>query len=148
MTELKKLEETDANITVKDHRKGFLHKLLFRLINPSKSDISKISKTVLDKINKILILNTNVNQRKNTTTVTDWFKIVTNKRKCSFIQFDVENLFNEVIQYASTITEISVSDKAIIKHSRKTLLFGNNQPWEKKSGVPDLDVHMGCYDGA
>ena len=58
------------------------------------------------------------------------------------------NLFSETIQYASTITEISVSDKTIIQHSRKTLLFHNNQPWEKKSGDPDFDVPVGCYDGA
>ena len=58
------------------------------------------------------------------------------------------NLFNEAIQYASTITEISDSDKATIQHSRKTLLFHNNKPWEMKSGDPDFDLPMGCYDGA
>ena len=156
MTELKKMEETEAFVTVKDYKEGFPHKQSFRLINPSKSDIGKISKNLRDKINKILILNTNVNQWKNTTTVIDWFKNIANKKQCSFIQFDVENfypsislnLFNEAIQYASTITEISDSDKTIIKHSRKTLLFHNNHPWEKKSGDPDFHVPMGCYDGA
>ena len=72
------------------------------------------------------------------------------------MQFDVENfypsvslnLFNEAIQHASTVTEISDNDKTIIKHSRKTLLFHNNHPWEKKSGDSDFDVLMGCYDGA
>ena len=131
----------------------FPYKLSFRLINPSKSDIGTISKKLLDKINKILTLNTNVNQWKKTTTFIDWFKNVTNKKQCSFIQFGVENfypsislnLFNEPIQYASKISD---SDKAIIKHSRKTLLFHNNQPWEKKSGGPDFDVPMRCYDGA
>ena len=58
------------------------------------------------------------------------------------------NVFNEAIQYASTITEISDSDKAIIKYSRKTLLVHNNQPWERKSGDPDFDVRVGCYEGA
>ena len=58
------------------------------------------------------------------------------------------NLFNEAIQCASTITEISDSDKTIIKHSRKTLPFHNNQSWEKKFGDPDFDVPMGCYDGS
>ena len=143
------MEETGAYITVKDHKEDFPHKLSFRLINPCKSDIGKISKNLLDKINKILILSTNVNQWKNTTTVTDWYKNVANKKHCSFIQFDVEkfypsislNLLNDATQYASTITEISDSDKAIIKHSRK-------KPWEKKSGDPDFDVPMGCYDGA
>ena len=130
------MEETEAYITVKDHKVGFPHKLSFRLINPSKSDIGKISKNLLDKINKILILNTNVNQWKNTRTIIDWFKNVANKKQCTFIQFHGENfypsvslnLFNEGIQYASTITEISDSDKFIIKHSRKTLLFHDNRP--------------------
>ena len=120
---IEKIEEAEAYITVKDHKEGFPHKLPFRLMNPSKSDIGKISKTLLDKINKILKINTNVNQWKNTTTVIDWFKNVANKKLCSLIQFDVENfqpsisikLFNEATQYAGTITEISDSDKAIIK---------------------------------
>ena len=98
----------------------------------------------------------NVNQWKNTTIVIDWFKNVANKKLCSFIQFDVEyfqplillKLFNEAIQYATTITEKSDSDKAIIKDSRKILLFHNNHPWEEKSEDHDFDVPMGCYDGA
>ena len=116
---IEKMEETEAYITVKDHKEGFPHKLSFRLINPSKFDKGKISKNLLDNINKILILTTNVNQWKNTTTVTDQFKNIANKKQCSFIQFDVGNfypsislnLFNEAIQYASTITEISDSEE-------------------------------------
>ena len=57
---IEKMEETEAYITVKDHKEGFPHKLSFRLINPSESDIGKISKKLLDKINEILLLNTNV----------------------------------------------------------------------------------------
>ena len=75
-----KMEETEACVTVKDHKKAFLHKLPFRLINPSKSDKGKISKNLLDKINKILILNANVNQWKNSTTVINWFKNLANKK--------------------------------------------------------------------
>ena len=116
---IEKMEETEAYITVKDHKEGFPHKLSFRLINPSKFDKGKISKNLLDNINEILILTTNVNQWKNTTTVTDQFKNIANKKQCSFIQFDVGNfypsislnLFNEAIQYASTITEISDSEE-------------------------------------
>ena len=58
------------------------------------------------------------------------------------------NLFNEAIQYPSTITEKSDSDKTIIKHSTKALFFHKNHPWEEKSGEPGFDVPMGCYDGA
>ena len=68
---IEKMEETEAYITVKDHKDGFPHKLSFCLIKPSKSDIGKISKKLLEKIKKIVILNTNVNQSKNTTTAID-----------------------------------------------------------------------------
>ena len=134
MMELKKMEETEAYITAKDYKEGFPHKFSFCFTNLSKSDIGKISKNQLDKINKILIPNTNVNQWKNTTTVIDWFKNVASKKQCSFIQFDVEsfypsislNFFSDGIQYVSTIRKISDSNNTIVKHSRKTLLFHNN----------------------
>ena len=45
---IEKMEETEAYITVKDHKEGFPHELSYRLINPSKSDIGKISKNLLD----------------------------------------------------------------------------------------------------
>ena len=47
-----KTEETEAYITVKAHKENFLHKLSFCLTNQSKSDISKVSKNLLHKINK------------------------------------------------------------------------------------------------
>lgn len=52
------------------------------------------------------------------------------------------NLFNDAIQYACTVTEISDNDKALMKHARKTLLFDNNQPWEKKSEDTGFDILM------
>ena len=60
-------------------------------MNPFKSEVGKISKNLLYKINKILILKTNVNQWKNNETVIDWFKNVVNKKLWSFIQFGLEN---------------------------------------------------------
>ena len=121
---VEKMLETEAYITIKDHKEGFPHKLSFRLLNPSKSDIGKISKNILDRINKSLIAFTHANQWKNTSSVIDWFKNIPNKRQSSFIQFDVENfhpsisltLFNNAIQYACEITEITNHDISIIKH--------------------------------
>ena len=148
--------ETEAYITIKDHKEGFPHKLSIHFLNSSKSDIGKISKNILYRINKSLTAFTHANQWRNTSSVIDWFKNIPNKRQSSFIQFDVENIypsisltsFNNAIQYACEIKEITNHDISIIKHSRKTLLFNNNQPWQKKSGDPDFDVPMGCYDGA
>ena len=59
---IQQLQETEAFILVKDHKEGFPNSPSFRLINPSKSHIGKISKHILDKINKSLLSNTKVNQ--------------------------------------------------------------------------------------
>ena len=56
--------ENESYITIKDH-KGLSNKIPYRLINPSKSDTGKISKTILDKINTKILSLTNVNQWKN-----------------------------------------------------------------------------------
>ena len=49
---IEKIQESEAYIMVKDHQKGFPNNPSFRLINPSKSDIRRISKKILDKINQ------------------------------------------------------------------------------------------------
>ena len=56
------MQETEALITVEDHKEGLPHTLSFRLIDPSKSDIGKISKSILDKTNKAIVSKTSVNQ--------------------------------------------------------------------------------------
>ena len=49
-----KIQETEAYITIKDHKKYFPNKISCLLINPSKCSVGKISKVVLDKINNIV----------------------------------------------------------------------------------------------
>jgi hypothetical protein len=151
-----KIQETEAFITIKDHKEGFPHRLAFRLLNPSKSEIGKVSKQLLDKINKNIVNSTNVNQWKNTSSVISWFTKIQNKLKCTFINFDEENfypsisesLFTKSIDFAKTFTEINADDLNIIMSSRKTLLFYDTEPWIKKTGDEDFDVPMGSYDGA
>ena len=55
------------------------------------------------------------------------------------------NLFNEAIQYASTISD---SNKPFIKYLSKVLLFHNRQSREKKPRDPQFDGAMSCYDVA
>ena len=69
-----KTQENDCYITVKDHKEDFPHKISCRLINPSKSDIGKLSKIILDKINSDALSSVQVNQWKNTQAVIEWFK--------------------------------------------------------------------------
>ena len=102
---LQQMQETEAFITVKDH-KGFPHTLSFRLINPSKSDIGKISKSILDKINKAIVSTTSVNQWKNTSDVVKWFKNIPEKRVSSFVNFDVENF---TCQYRSNFSQTQLN---------------------------------------
>ena len=66
---VKKIQETEEFLTIKDHKEVFPHTLSFRLLNPSKSDIGKISKSLLDTINENILKHTNVNQWKNTAEV-------------------------------------------------------------------------------
>ena len=51
---VEKMQETEAFRTIKDHKEGFPHSLSFRVINPSKTDIGKISKCILELYIKIL----------------------------------------------------------------------------------------------
>ena len=46
---VQKLDKNEAYVTIKDHKEGFPHKISCRLINPSKTDIGKISKQILDR---------------------------------------------------------------------------------------------------
>ena len=70
---VKKMQETESFLTMKDPKEGFPHTLSFRLINPSKFHIGKISKSLLDTVNENILKQTNVNQWKNTSQVITWF---------------------------------------------------------------------------
>ena len=150
------LQTSEAFITVKDHKEGFPANPSFRLINPSKTDIGRISKAILDRINKELLGRTNVNQWKSDKEVIGWFKGITNKRAYTFIKFDIDNfypsisleLFNKAIAYARRFVDISEEDLEIIMLARKTLLFHKEEPWTKRNNEDDFDVPMGSYDGA
>ena len=47
---IEQMYENESYITIKNHKEDFANKISCMLINPSKSDIGKISKTILDKI--------------------------------------------------------------------------------------------------
>ena len=78
---------------MKDHKPNFANNPTCRLINPAKSEISKISKQILDRINKKTNENTGTNQWKNTAAVLKWFNSINNKDQYSFIAFDVVDFY-------------------------------------------------------
>ena len=93
-----KLQEKEAYITIKDHKDDFPSKISCRLINPCKSSIGKISKVILDRINTTARNHTNVNQWKDTSTVTDWFKNIPDNKSCHFMVFDIESFYPSAVK--------------------------------------------------
>ena len=146
----------NAFITLKDHKDNFENKPTCRLINPSKPEIGRISKQILQQINQGLVSATKVNQWKNTSSVLQWFRQLTNKHISAFICFDVvefypsitETLLNRALDFASKYVSISADDRQVITDAKHSLLFNNGQPWEKRTSTSLFDVTMGSYDGA
>ena len=54
--------ETSPFISLKDHKENFNQRPSVRLINPSKSNVGKISKQILERVNKEVRMKTSANQ--------------------------------------------------------------------------------------
>ena len=113
-----------------------------RLLNPSKSEIGIVSKTILDGINIKIIQATKVNIWRSTNNAIEWFKTIPDKQKHAFITFDVcdfypssisEELLAKALDYASKFTTITQEDREIIIHTKRSLLYHQNSPWTKKT---------------
>ena len=148
--------QTEAFVTLKDHKDNFANRPTCRLINPSKQQIGKISKQILENINLKLVDATGVNQWKNTSSVLQWYKSLPNKCKSAFISFDVvefypsitEDLLQRALDFASSYVNIYPDDRQIIIRAKHLLLFNNETPWQKRNSSTLFDVTMGSYDGA
>ena len=152
---IKQAPEQKAFITLKDHKPNFPNNIKCRLINPAKSNLGKISKKILQKINSKIRQSTGVLQWRGTPAVISWFKNFPYKERCKFLTFDVvdfypsisEKLLDEAITFAKQFIEISNDRSKIIYHCRKSLLFSRDSAWIKNNGSL-FDVTMGSYDGA
>ena len=74
-----KMQENEAFITTKDHKKRFPHRVSCRLLNPLKTYIGKIRKVLLNNINSVVLSSTKINQWENTSSVITWFEKITHK---------------------------------------------------------------------
>ena len=98
--------------------------------------VTKISKVVLHKTNNDIQKETSVNQRKDTSSVFEWFVNIEEKNRISFMVFDIERfssliaerLFKNTTDFTKQVTEISDYGMSLINQSRKTLLFNKNMP--------------------
>jgi hypothetical protein len=149
------MAKKQAFITLKDHKENFANKPTCRLINPTKSEIGHISKQILEKINKAITKQNEINLWRNTSEVVNWFKNIQNKSTSHFICFDIVEFYPSITQqtlekalnYASQFAEITKEEREIIFHSKKSLLYNDNTPWNKKTSQ-EFDITMGSFDGA
>lgn len=149
------LSEQNAFITIKDHKPNFPNNLKCRLINPSKSEIGKISKQLLDNINSNIRNNVDLNQWRNTSAVISWFRDIPDKHRCKFMKFDIvefypsisEDLLWKALKFAEQYTDVPQDTIDIIMHARNSLLFCDGKAWTKQ-GSNLFDVTMGSFDGA
>ena len=126
------------------------------MLNPTKSQLGKISKQVLQNINKTLRSELNVNQWQNSSEVTDWFKNIQNKNLCTFTVFDVqefypsitEKLLKDTLAFAQRYVNIEPNELELIFHAQRSLLYCKDTAWVKKEGNEEFDVTMGSNDGA
>ena len=126
------------------------------LLNPSKTHIAKISKSILDNINNAIRDESNLKQWRNTGDVLRWFKEIDDKRDKHFVKFDIESFYPNIsketlmkaIDFARGFTDIPDDDVQIIIHSCRTVLYHNNKIWIKKSNRDNFDVPMGSFHGA
>ena len=81
---VQKLDKNEAYVTIKDHKEGFPNKISSRLINPSKTDIGKISKQILDRISNNMVEKNKVNQWKNTSSIIEWYRNIKRKDQLLF----------------------------------------------------------------
>ena len=80
------IARTLAFITLKDHKPDFRQNPSCRLINQAKNELGKVSKLIIENINKKLISELHFKQWKNANSVLKWFIDISNKR--------VAHLFN------------------------------------------------------
>ena len=142
--------------SIKDHKEDFRTNPKYRLLNPTKSELGKLSQQILQNVNAKIRTGLNSNQWQNSSSVISWFKNIKNKKSYTFTIFDIEefypsiteNLLNKALQFAQNYTHIEPNDIEVIFHSRKSLLYNKDEAWIKKTGNEEFDVTMGSYDGA
>ena len=144
-----------AYITLKDHKTHFNNDPKCRLINPTKNEISKVSKQILSKVVDEIRSKLRLKLMKNTNSVINWFEELMLKQNLVFIQFDIvdyygsisEELFIEALEWAKDVTSVSDDQIEVIMKSKMSLLSDAKDLWKKtKNGK--FNIAMGSWDGA
>ena len=146
----------DCFLSLKDHKPNFQNNPKCRLINPTKTNLGRVSKQKLQRIVENVKKKTKLIQWKNTSAVIRWFKNIPNpNNKLTFIEFDIvdyypsitKDLFEKAIKWAKEYTNITDSDIQLFYQTKKSLLYCDQEIWTKKENS-EFDNAMGGYDSA
>ena len=118
-----------------------------RLINPSKTELGRISKCIIQNIVNSVLKANHCNLWANSYETIEWFKGIKNKSKATFIQFDIidfypsitKNLLIDSSNYAHKYIDITNEQYEIILACRKTVIKDNDSTWVK-NGLENFDV--------
>ena len=122
------------------------------MINPAKNELGRVSRAMLDNINKLQCTSLNINHWKTSGSVIEWFKRIEQKHLYNFIMFHIndfcpsiqEELLKKRLRFTQEHRDITSKDKKYIYYDCKSLLFDEKNTWMKKqSGL--FDVTMGRF---
>ena len=118
----------EAFITLKDHKPNFANNPTCRLINPTKPELGKISKQILDRVNAKVIAATKINQWKNTPAVIDWFNTISlgAQRRVVYERTVLQRCRSYLSQLTGLLTPLHVPPPLRLTTSRLANIFGND----------------------
>ena len=151
-----KLEPKNCYVLLKDHKRDFISRKPARLINPTKTELGQISKTILQNITDRLRVKLGYNLWISTKDSIDWFKKIPRKNKATFLQFDLINFYpsinkkilDQTIEFARKHIDIPDRDLEIIYNCRRGILCYEGENWIRKDTEENFDVPMGGKDSA
>ena len=132
---LGKFQKKDAYILFKDHKPNFINKLQTRLINPSKTELGKISKNIIQNIVTNVREANHSNLWRNSLDTIEWFRGIKKKTKVKLALYNLTSLtfirpyqkkiLIDSINYAKEYIDITKEQYDIILACRKTVLENN-----------------------
>ena len=143
--------------TIKDHKDDFPNNPKIRLLNPTKPEVGRISKILLEDICSKIKAKLKLDLFKNSNEVILWFnKYKTNpkRRNPKFVVYDIgdyypsvtEQLMNDALDWATQHVEISADERNVIIKSKYAFLYHGDRAWTKRAGP--FDNGQGFLDGA
>lgn len=135
-----KVCERVAFITVKDHTEDFRSFSSFRLINPTKTELSVISHVIIQNFCGMLRVARQVNQWKSLGNVLSGSRKLIKKNYLIFVKHDIcdlypsitENNLIEALKYAKHFVSLQPNNMVVIFHWRTSVLFHCGEAWVKK----------------